>query len=84
MTFKTVPEWTVPCCTYAVATVSLHRLTGKQAEKLDPSKVPLRANTLGHTLKKMPCMLVNWSAETAAHSSFCPIYSSTAINKEQV
>lgn len=52
MTFKTVPEWTAPCCTYAVATVSLHRLTGKQAEKLDPSKVPLRANTLGHTLKK--------------------------------
>lgn len=30
----------------------------------------------------MPCTLVNWSAETAAHSS--PIYSSTAINKEQV
>ena len=78
MTCKTVPGWAALCCAYALAPVSLHKLTGKQAEKPDPSKVPLRANTVGHTLKKChACWLTGQPKllPIAASTPFIALYS---------
>lgn len=84
MTYKTAPGWTVLCCPYALVTASLHSLTGKQAEKLDPSKVPLWAQTVDHTNEKMSCIWLPGQSEllpTAVFAQFIALYT---INKEQV